>query len=171
MMRREATKYTKWLTDEYNAKFKGKAKVRTGALCTPVDTGSPGNETPGHQKRQKVSSASFFSPRVAGAANDPQPVAPKTADKDTPHEDELAAYFALPQIPLETEWDGLKWWEENAAKFPNLSVMARQNLSCPASSATVERLFSLVDIAYSSKRQSSDPDTISDIIFTQMNVA
>ena len=57
------------------------------------------------------------------------------------------------------------WWKENAAKFPNLSVMARQYLGCPASSATVERLFSQVGIAFSDRRKSASAATITDIIF------
>jgi hypothetical protein len=53
------------------------------------------------------------------------------ADEDTAHEDELEAYLAMPQIPYQTDWDALKWWEKNAIKFPNLSVMARQYLAAP----------------------------------------
>ena len=48
--------------------------------------------------------------------------------------------------------------------------MARQYLGCPASSATVERLFSQVGIAYSDRRKSSYSDTLSDIVFTKINV-
>ena len=44
----------------------------------------------------------------------------------------LSPYLALPQIEYQTEWDALTWWEDNAKKFPNLSVMARQYLGCPA---------------------------------------
>ena len=44
-------------------------------------------------------------------------------------------------------------------------------LGCPATSATVERLFSQVGIAYSAKRKSAGADTIADIIFTEQNVA
>ena len=84
--------------------------------------------------------------------------------------DELTAYLALPQLLYKTEWDALKWWEEYASKFPNLSVMARQYLGCPASSATVERLFSQVGIAFSAKRQSSAANTLSDILYTRLNV-
>ena len=86
------------------------------------------------------------------------------------HTDELAAYLALPQIEYQTEWDALTWWEDNAKKFPNLSVMARQYLGCPASSATVERLFSQVGIAFSDRRKNATADTIADIIFTKLNV-
>ena len=66
--------------------------------------------------------------------------------------------------------DGLEWWEKNAKKFPNLSVMARQYLGCPATSASVERLFSTVGICFSDKRKSSHADTLSDLVFTKLNV-
>ena len=55
-------------------------------------------------------------------------------------------------------------------KFPNLSVIARQYLGCPASSATVERLFSQVGIAFSDRRKNASAETIADIIFTKLNV-
>ena len=102
----------------------------------------------------------------AAASPTPQPAA-----EDAPHADELAAYLALPQMQFQTEWDTLKWWEQNAKKFPNLSVMARQYLGCPASSATVERLFSQVGIAFSNRRKSAEAGTIADILFTKLNVA
>ena len=91
-------------------------------------------------------------------------------DKEKPYADELAAYLSLPQIPNTSEWAGLKWWEAQAAKFPNLSVMARQYLGCPASSATVERLFSAVGIAFSHKGKNAKADTLADIIFAKTNV-
>ena len=171
-MRRSAVK---WLTEEYNAKFKGKAYEQPTA-APPASPSTSDAHTPeasqGHQKRRKVSAASFFTPRTAGAAAaDPQSQNSTPANKDTPHTDELAAYLTLPQIPYHTEWDALEWWEKNASMFPNLSVMGRQYLGCPASSATVERLFSQVGIAFANKRQSSAADTLSDILFTRLNVA
>ena len=92
-------------------------------------------------------------------------------DEDVPHHDELAAYLSLPQVDWVSDWDALVWWEKNAKKFPNLSVMARQYLGCPATSATVERLFSQVGISFSQKRQSARAATVADIIFTKINVA
>ena len=92
------------------------------------------------------------------------------AKEDTPHIDELKTYLALPQIEYQTEWDALEWWKENASKFPNLSRMAKQYLGCPASSATVERLFSLVGIAFSQKRKSATSGTIADLMFARMMV-
>ena len=68
------------------------------------------------------------------------------------------------------EWAGLKWWEKNAKKFPNLSVMARQYLSCPATSASVERLFSQVGIFFSDKRKRQKEEKLQDLAFTKLNV-
>jgi hypothetical protein len=171
-MRRDAVR---WLTEEYNSNFKGKAYAPPPAAAdtSPADAGTPAATVQGHVKRQKVSAASFFTPRVAGAAAAASQPAVPTPDDDkvVPHADELAAYLELPQIEYKTEWDALEWWEKNAPKFPNLSVMARQYLGCPASSATVERLFSKVGVAYSSKRQRSGSSTLSDIVFTRENVA
>ena len=118
------------------------------------------------------SSARATSRAAAGAPPAPAPSPAGDDDaKDKPHTDELAAYLALPQVNNENEWTPLKWWEQHAKQFPNLSVMARQYLGCPATSATVERLFSQVGIAYSAKRKSGGADTIADIIFTEQNVA
>ena len=44
------------------------------------------------------------------------------------------------------------WWKDHQGEFPNVAVMARQYLGCPASSAAVERLFSQVGIAFSAER-------------------
>ena len=38
--------------------------------------------------------------------------------------------------------DLLEWWAENEINFPALSVMARQYLGVPATSASAARLFS-----------------------------
>jgi hypothetical protein len=48
--------------------------------------------------------------------------------------------------------------------------MARQYLGCPASSATVERLFSQVGISFADQRKNSKAEILSDILFTKLNV-
>jgi len=108
--------------------------------------------------------------RAAGQANETLAPQPAPEDPDAPHTDELAAYLALPQIAYTTEWDALEWWEKNAKRFPNLSVMARQYLSCPATSASVERPFSVVGNNFSKKRKSANADTLAAVVFTQINV-
>ena len=87
--------------------------------------------------------------------------------------DELTAYLEVEQLKVKkTDPESIvgDWWLTNKATFPNLEVMARQYLGVPASSASVERLFSAVGIAYSAKRQSADAKTVADIMFTKTNL-
>ena len=42
--------------------------------------------------------------------------------------------------------------------------------TCPATSASVERLFSIVGICFSDKRKSSQASTLADLVFTKINV-
>ena len=155
-MRRDGVK---WLSEEYNTSFKHKVpdpsrKAASPASSNEDDEGSS-EITPAFQpKRRKLTRATFFKPRVPGEANQvPTPAtAPLPKDEDVPHDDELAAYLSLPQVDWVSDWDALAWWEKNAKKVPNLSVMARQYLGCPATSAT-------------------EAATVADIIFTKINVA
>ena len=59
----------------------------------------------------------------------------------------------------------LQWWEDNEGEYPNVAVMARQYLGCPATSAAVERLFSKVGIAFSDKAKTSSASTIASKMF------
>ena len=81
--------------------------------------------------------------------------------------DELKEYLALPQIKYKSEQDAMIWWLEHRTQFPNLEVMARQYLGCPATSASVEHLFSQVGIAFSAKRKDTDAETLEAIMFAQ----
>ena len=81
-----------------------------------------------------------------------------------------AAYLELPQIKYKTETDAILWWQEHQAQFPNLELMAIQFLGCPATSASVERLFSQVGIAFSAKRKSIEADALADIMFARSNL-
>ena len=73
--------------------------------------------------------------------------------EDRANNDELKVYLEMEQLPNLSEWAGLDCWRENHKRFPNLSVMARQYLGCPATSASVERLFSAVGAAFEKKRK------------------
>ena len=48
-----------------------------------------------------------------------------------------ADYLEMPAPPMHQ--DVLKWWASNETKFSALSVMARQYLGVPATSASAER--------------------------------
>ena len=166
----------KWFVAEYDKNFKHKAYdpatavVHDPAADNPTEAGL--SAAPPHTKRRPISSASIFAKRVtneeeAGTAGNS--ALGTATSKLQPHIDEVKAYLALPQIENTNEWAALKWWKENEALFPNLAVMARQYLGCPATSATVERLFSAVGMSFSDKRQSGNAKTLADIAFTKMN--
>ena len=94
-------------------------------------------------KRRKTSAASFFADSDDSSEDDGDVIV------DAANlEDELKAYLNVPQIKYATEQDMMNWWEDHQGEFPNVAVMARQYLGCPASSAAVERLFSQVGIAF-----------------------
>ena len=102
---------------------------------------------------------SFFGESDDGSDKDAAPVAAQ---------DELAEYMKLEQVSNKV--NPTEWWKERAGVFPNLEVMARQYLGCPASSASVERLFLSVGVAFSDKRQSAKAATLESIMFTRGNL-
>ena len=120
----------------------------------------------------RMSSASIF--LTAPDSDDDEAVEDTTAmateDEDgKPYIDELSAYLAMEKIDNEDDYSGIEWWRKNEHLFPNLSVMARQCLGTPSTSATVERLFSHVGNTFSKKRKSLLPKVIQNIAFTKMN--
>jgi hypothetical protein len=48
--------------------------------------------------------------------------------------------------------DPLEWWAANEINFPALSVMARQYLGVPATSASAERLMMIVLLLFLQKQ-------------------
>mmetsp|Transcript_30411 Transcript_30411/g.92891 ORF Transcript_30411/g.92891 Transcript_30411/m.92891 type:complete len:256 (+) Transcript_30411:730-1497(+) len=174
----------RWFTDEYNRNYKNvmydasRAPSASSSMA-PIGTQAPGANAPllPHLKRRKVSSAGFFAARTPGAsARDEaarlQQEAPTPATLHRPHADELATYLALPQIATHDtdEFEPLMWWKKHRKVYPNMEVMARQYLGCPASSATVERLFSVVGFAFSKYRKSAHSDTLEAAAFAKLNV-
>jgi hypothetical protein len=48
--------------------------------------------------------------------------------------------------------------------------MARQYLGVPATSATVERLFSVVGFAFADRRKSQSAETLANLAFAKLNL-
>ena len=59
----------------------------------------------------------------------------------------------------------LDWWKKWGSKFPNLAQLARRYLAMPATSAPVERLFSVAGLVATAKRNRLDPSTVSLLVF------
>ena len=76
----------------------------------------------------------------------------------------------MPQMKFKNEWGVLDWWRDNQEKFPNLAVMARQYLGCPSTSASVERLFCSVGIAFAAKHKRAHSDTLEGMLFARENL-
>ena len=57
------------------------------------------------------------------------------------NESELDDYFIKHTIPDDS--DPLSFWKDNESIYPNLAELANKYLAIPASSARVERLFSI----------------------------
>ncbi|KAL1941326.1 hypothetical protein VTO73DRAFT_7143 [Trametes versicolor] len=67
---------------------------------------------------------------------------PSMAEGSGKHlEDELQQYLDSPTVFVKPH-EALSWWTEQAKRYPNLSCMARDYLSIPATSVDVERTFS-----------------------------
>ena len=59
----------------------------------------------------------------------------------------------------------LQWWKKWGSKFPNLAQLARRYLAMPATSAPVERLFSVAGLVATAKRNRLAPSTVSLLVF------
>lgn len=71
-------------------------------------------------------------------------------------------YLSEPALPQET--NPLDFWRLNESKFPKLSRMAKYYLSIPASSAPVERLFSII----AGKNFRPDRCSMTDAVFQKL---
>ena len=61
--------------------------------------------------------------------------------------------------------DALTFWRNDANEFPCLSRIARQIRSIPATSAAIERQFSIPGLTLSERRNSLDPEQLNNIMY------
>ena len=59
----------------------------------------------------------------------------------------------------------LQWWKKWGSKFPSLAQLARRYLAMPATSAPVERLFSVAGLVATAKINRLAPSTASLLVF------
>ena len=87
---------------------------------------------------------------------------------------EIERYLRLPQIPVfdssGNDQDILAWWRQEAPEFPHLSKMARQFLAAPASSASVERLFSSAGKMHDDVKKSTSEETLESMLIIGLNL-
>jgi hypothetical protein len=63
------------------------------------------------------------------------------------------------------EYNPLTFWKKKHTSYPILAKVAARVFSVPATSAAVEREFSLADNIVTQKRARLSPDTVNDIVF------
>ena len=82
-----------------------------------------------------------------------------------PTTSEIDLYSNLPDEPICT--DPLEWWPKHAKSLPGISKMAQQYLGIPASSASVERLFSMAGHDFSKHRQAMSESTLENLMWAR----
>ena len=65
------------------------------------------------------------------------------------HKEECDQYLSIPAVSARS--DPLVWWQQNENAFPHIAKIARQYLGVPATSASVERVFSGVGLTFGKK--------------------
>lgn len=76
---------------------------------------------------------------------------------------EISSYLRESQIPEESS--PLQYWKENEQKYPRLAKLAKIYLGIPASSGSVERLFSVAGALARARRARLKVSTIETLLF------
>ncbi len=82
---------------------------------------------------------------------------------------EMKEYCSYQPTPAE-EKDALLFWKHHCNKYPHLAVLAKEYLCIPASSVSVESMFSTTGLILNSRRSSLDPVNMNIIVFIHDNI-
>lgn len=129
----------------------------------------------------KVNSVSDSLPVVVEPSDEPEPSAKKprieffselikSSEKDTSNssaDSEVEEYLSAPCIPLDT--CPLAFWKSHQSKFPVISQLVPRFLCIPASSAPVERLFSVAGKIFRPERCRLSDKTFETLMFVKCN--
>ena len=83
-----------------------------------------------------------------------------------PNASEISKYLNAPLVSL-NQGDPLPWWKANADEFPTLSRMARDILSIPLTSVSVERVFSTARDVIPYRRNRLSPTMIEKLLIAK----
>ena len=81
---------------------------------------------------------------------------------------EIKAYLREPTHPLKES--SRQWWRDNQHRFPLLAITARDHMSIPGSSSSLERLFSRFGLVLNPRRNRIKPELAMMIIFCHENI-
>ena len=145
----------KYFIDEYNMNY---APIEE-ADSPPAD--SPPADSPPVTAPRNGSLESYMQ-SISHVA----PVAPAVTTV-APIVNEARAYLNAVQMPFSI--DPLEWWSMHESEYPNLARMAQQYLSCPATSASAERVFSLAGRLYNDMRQNMTDVSLEERMWAKVN--
>ena len=163
-LRDDAVRY---LRLKYNADYKG--KVRTSGGTSGGATPAAAATTPATQnKREKVSSKSIFKKRVPSRRPPPPRRRRRRRGRWTTSSPSTTSSTSSTSR-RRTSGRRSSGGRRGSRSSPT-SRAWRGSTRCPATSATVERLFSKVGLDFSDKKKSSSAETLADRAFTKINV-
>lgn len=81
-------------------------------------------------------------------------------------QDEFAKFRGFVPIDgITNTTDPIKWWSDNAARFPTVSKLAQRYMCTPATSVPSERVFSAAGNIVNSKRSLLTPEHVNMLVF------
>ena len=146
-----------WFQAEFTSLWGGPAPEAAPAAAAPAPAPTPAPTPP--------PSLGSFMDFMASVSHLQTPELPQALVPVVKSEAER--YLELPAAPMKT--DPLEWWAENEIDFPALSIMARQYLGIPATSASAERLFSIAGRAFDDLRQHMKEQMLEMLMWARIN--
>jgi len=145
-----------WCTDDEIGTLTILLHEKVMALSpSPSPTAAPVQSPP----RKKCKLFRFMSSSTSASAS-PQPSTPATAAQ-------VQTYLAQPAIPDDA--DPLVFWQQQQNVLPQLNTLALRYLSTPASSAPVERLFSIAGKVFRPERCRISDARFEELMFLRCN--
>ena len=119
-----------------------------------------------HLQPRRSEEEFLFGPAVAPGA----PAAPVAAAQslDQELESELVRFHGLP--PANSLVDVLDWWRQHSGQLPRLALVARHLFALPASTASLERLFSAAGRAVNKRRPRLKDASAAALIYGHANL-
>ena len=77
------------------------------------------------------------------------------------YKEEYGRYLSISAVLARS--NPLVWWQQNGNRFSHIAKMARQYLGVPATSASLERVFSGVGLTFADLRKNMKDSTLESI--------
>ena len=129
--------------------------------------------SPPKKKRKNVSDSEGIALFKSFDADETADMAATNPKQHMTARGELDAYLNAPRLNFtdknEEYSNPLEWWEKYKLVFPRVYGLARIYLAIPATSAPVERVFSVAGNTISKNRCAMDPETSRCLVFIKEN--